>query len=378
MYKYAINKPITTLMYVVALVIFGFMSYKSMPSALFPNVDFPIVTVKTVYPGAEAGTMESQITDKIEEAVSRIGGIDIISSTSSEGVSVVTVRFFLERNIDEATNDVRDKVSAVILPKDAKTPLVSKLDIGGASIINVFLTAKNDSVKNLMVFADEKAKPKLQKINGVGGVNIIGYQDREIKIFPDPRLLNKFGITIRELNQIVQNENVKIGGGKLITNTQEFILKTKSDALSVAELENIKIKDDIKLKDIAVIKDTLSDAKSYASYNGQEGVMLEVQKISGTNTIDIVNRVHKTIPELKSLAGDKYGVEVLNDTAPFIVHSLEDVEFDLVYGAILAAIIVFVFLRNMTITLASLYSSSFRTRINCFYSNKRKINIWKK
>ncbi|NOR58252.1 MAG: MMPL family transporter [Sulfurimonas sp.] len=356
MYKFSINKPITTLMYVVALVIFGWMSYKSMPSALFPNIDFPMVTIKTVYPGAEAGTIESQVTDKIEEAVSRIGGIDNIISTSSEGVSVVTVKFFLERDIDEATNDVRDKVSAVIMPRDAETPLVSKLDIGGASIVNIFLTAKNESIQNLMLFADEKVKPKVQKINGVGAVNIIGYKDREIKIYPNPRLLNKFGITVRELNEIVANENVKIGGGKLITNTQEFILKTKADALSVEELENIKIKDAIKLKDIATVTDALSDAKSYASYNGAEGVMLEVQKISGTNTIDIVESVKKAVPELQGYAKDNYEVIILNDTTPFIINSLEDVEFDLIYGAILAAIIVFVFLRNMTITLVSALS----------------------
>jgi len=356
MYKYAINKPIATLMYVVTLIIFGWMSYKSMPSALFPNVDFPIVTVKTVYPGAEASTMESQITDKIEEAVSAISGIDSISSTSSEGVSVVTIKFFLQRDINEATNDVRDKVSAIILPSDARTPLVSKLDIGGASIINVFLTAKNDSVKNLMLFGDEKAKPMLQKISGVGGVNIIGYKDREIKIFPNPRLLNKFGITIRELNEIVKKENIKISGGKLITNKQEFILKTKSDALSIDELKNIKIKDNIKLQEIALVEDSLSDAKSYASYNGVEGVMLEIQKISGANTIDIVERVKNVVPELQALAGDKYGVKVLNDTSPFIVNSLEDVEFDLIYGAILAAIIVFLFLRNFTITFVSALS----------------------
>ncbi|EDZ61548.1 transporter, AcrB/AcrD/AcrF family [Sulfurimonas gotlandica GD1] len=356
MYKFSINRPITTLMYVVALIIFGLMSFKSMPSALFPNIDFPMVTIKTVYPGAEASTIESQVTDKIEEAVSRIGGIDNIISTSSEGVSVVTVKFFLERDIDEATNDVRDKVSAVIMPRDAKTPLVSKLDIGGASIINIFLTAKNETIQNLMLFADEKVKPKIQKINGVGAVNIIGYKDREIKIYPNPRLLNKFGITVRELNEIVAKENVKIGGGKLITNTQEFILKTKADALSVQELENIKIKDDIKLKDIATVTDALSDAKSYASYNGEEGVMLEVQKISGTNTIDIVKNVKKVVPQLQGYAKDNYEVKILNDTTPFIIHSLEDVEFDLIYGAFLAAIIVLIFLRNMTITLVSALS----------------------
>jgi len=356
MYKLAINRPITTLMYVMTLIIFGWMSFKSMPSALFPNVDFPIVTIKTIYPGAEASTVESQITDKVEEAISSIGGVDSITSTSSEGASVVMVKFFLERDINEATNDVRDKVAAVVLPKDAKTPLVSKLDIGGAAVINVFLTAKKETLQHLMVFADEKVKPALQKINGVGGVNIVGYRDREIKIFPHIKALNKFGITIRELNAIVARENVKIGGGKLISSSKEFTLKTKADALSVAELENIIIKNGIRLKDIATVEDTLSDPDRFASFNGVEGVMLEVQKISGTNTLDIVKRVKDAVPALQALAGEKYGVQTLQDTSPFIIHSLEDVEFDLVYGAFLAVIIIFFFLRNFTITIVSAFS----------------------
>ncbi|MDQ7046824.1 MAG: efflux RND transporter permease subunit [Sulfurovum sp.] len=356
MYKLAINRPITTLMYIITLVIFGLMSFKSMPSALFPNIDFPMVTVKTVYPGAESSTIESQVTEKIEEAISRIGGIDSITSSSSEGVSVVMIKFFLERDINEATNDVRDKVAAVLLPKDAKMPLVSKLDIGGASVINIFLTAKNDNIKDLMLFADEKVKPAVQKINGVGAVKITGYKDREIKIYPDPKLLNKFGITVRELNAIIASENVKIGGGKLISTSKEFTLKTKADALSVEELKNIKIKDNIKLQDIARVEDTMSDAKSYASYNGAEGVMLEVQKISGTNTIDIVQKVKDALPNIEKLAGDKFGVKVLNDTSPFIIASLEHVQFDLIYGAFLAIIIVFVFLRNLTITFVSAMS----------------------
>jgi len=356
MYKYAINKPITTLMYVVTLVIFGWISFKSMPSALFPNIDFPIVSIQTIYQGADSKTIESQVTDKLEEALSSIGGVDSIISTSSEGVSVIMVKFFLNRNIDEATNDVRDKVSAVRLPVHAKTPLVSKLDIGAAPVINIFLTAKNDSMKNLMLFSDEKVKPKLQKIDGVGAINIIGYQDREIKIFPKPKLLNKFNITIRELNNIVAKENVKIGGGKLIASKKEYILKTNADSKTVSELKNIIIKDDIKLKDIAMVVDTLSDAKSYASYNGVEGVMLEIQKISGTNTIDIVQKVKNKVPFLRELAGDRFDVEVLSDTSPFIINSLEDVKFDLIYGAILAAIIVFIFLRNLTITFVSALS----------------------
>ncbi|MBD3792202.1 MAG: efflux RND transporter permease subunit [Campylobacterales bacterium] len=356
MYKLAINRPITTLMYVLSLVIFGWMSFKAMPAALFPNVDFPIVTVKTVYPGAEPTTIESEITDKIEEAISRIGGIDSVISTSSDSVSVVTIKFLLERDIDEATNDVRDKVSAVSLPTDAETPLVSKLDIGGAAVINLFLTAKNDTLQNLMVFADEKVKPAIQKINGVGGINIIGYKDREIRVYPDINKLSQNNMTISELNEIIKRENNKIGGGKLITEEKEFILKTKADAMSIEELRDIKIKEGVRLKDVARVEDGMSDPKSYASYEGVEGVMLEVQKISGTNTLEIVSKVKAEIPALEKMAGERFGVKLLNDTTPFIIHSLADVEFDLIYGSILAVIIIFVFLRNMTITFVSALS----------------------
>jgi len=353
MYKYAINRPITTLMYVITLIVFGMMSYKAMPAALFPNIDFPMVTIKTIYPGAEPSSVESQVTDKIEEAVSRIGGIDVITSTSSEGVSVVMVKFLLTRDINEAANDVRDKIAAVQLPSQVEKPLVSKLDIGGASIINIFLTAKDSTTEELMIFADEKAKPAIQRIQGVGAINIVGYRDREVRIYPDLYALNKYNMTVGELNNIITKENVKIGGGKLITRTNELILKTQADALSIEDLKNIKIKDELRLGDLAQVEDGLSDEKSYSAYAGEEGVMLEVQKISGTNTIDIIEMVKEAIPGLEKMAGDKYNIKVLNDTSPFIIHSLDDVEFDLIYGALLASLIIFVFLRNMTITLVA-------------------------
>ncbi len=356
MYKLAINRPITTLMYMVTLLFFGFMSFRTMPSALFPKVDFPMVTVVTVYPGATPSTIESQVTDKIEEAISQIGGVEMIISTSSDSRSVILIKFSMDRSIDEAANDVRDKVSAVQLPRDARKPLVSKLDVGGGSVVNVFVAAKNDNIKNLMFFVDHKAKPKLQSLLGVGSVDIVGYRDREIRIFPDMRKLDKFGLSIRELNGIISRENVKIGGGKLISDKREFALKTKGDATSIEQLRNIVIKPGVKLEDVAKVVDGLSDPQSYASYNGTKGVMLEIKKISDANTLDVIKRVKRELPELKRLAGDRFDVELLQDTSSFIEHSLKDVEFDLLYGALLAVLIVFGFLRNGTITLVSALS----------------------
>ncbi len=359
MYKFAINRPIATLMYVLTMLIFGIFAFRAMPIALFPNIDFPIVTIKTAYPGVDPSTIESQVTDKIEESVSSIAGVDSITSSSSEGVSLVVVKFLMDRNIEEAANDVRDNVSSVVLPRDAKKSLVSKLDVGSASIINIFVTAKKSTPVELMRFSDEKIKPMLQNISGVGGVNVVGYQAREIKILPNPSSLLQQNMSVLDLNNILANENIKSAGGKLISSTQDLILKTNSDAISLDELRNIIIKDGVRLGDVADVQDALSDPKSFSSYNGVQGVMLEVQKISGANTIEIIDSINARLPDAKKLSGNKFGIEVVNDTSGYIKHSLESVEFDLLYGAFLAAFIVLVFLRNFTITLVSALSIPF-------------------
>lgn len=277
MYKFAINRPITTLMGVLSFIVFGLMSYQSMPVNLFPNVDFPVVTVQTVYNGADANTVESKVTDKLEEAVSGIDGIDKLMSTSYEGLSVVTVQFELFKDLNEATNDVRDKISTVLLPNEVEKPVVKKLGATGVAI-DLFIATKTGDKTALMRMADEKIKPKLQRIQGVGEVTIIGYQDREIKIYVDPYKLNKYGLTPLDIENIVASQNVKLGVGKLINDKQEIIIKAKADASSVADLQNLLIKPGVKLKDVATVEDGLSDASSYSTYKGNQGVMLEVKK----------------------------------------------------------------------------------------------------
>ena len=352
MYKFAINRPITILMAVMALIIFGIKSYTSMPLALFPNVDFPIVTIQTVYPGADAKTVESKITDKIEEAVSGINGIDKLNSTSYEGLSYVTVIFDLEMDINEAANDVRDKIGGVILPDNALAPRVQKISTAGQAI-SVFVVSETGDMSALMQLVDEKIKPKLQRISNVGDVDIDGYQDREIRILVDPYLLNKYNLSAIELQNIIGNENFKSSSGKSINDKQELIIKFQGDAKDIESLGNIAIKPGLRLKDVAKVFDGLSDVASYSSYNGQVGVMLNIMKISGTNVIDIIDETKQLLPDLKALAGDNYQISLIKDQSDKIMHSVDQVKFDLVFGAILAIIIVFIFLRNFTATIVS-------------------------
>jgi hydrophobic/amphiphilic exporter-1 (mainly G- bacteria), HAE1 family len=352
MYKLAINRPITTLMGVLTFIVFGLMSYKTMPVNLFPNVDFPVVTIQTIYNGADAGTVETKVTDKIEEAVSGIDGIDKLMSTSYEGFSVVTIQFELFKDLNEATNDVRDKIGSIVLPNEVEKPTVKKLG-GTGAVINLFVATKSDDITALMRLADEKLKPKLQRIQGVGEVNIVGYQNREIRIFVNPYLLNKYNLTPLDLQNSIAMQNINQGAGKLISDTKETVIKVKADAIDIHSLKNILIKPGVRLKDVARIEDGLSDSSSYSSYNGHQGVMLEVKKISGENVLNIIKGVKETLPRLETIAGENYQLQLLQDQSEKIMVNIDNVTFDLIYGSILAIIIVFFFLRNVTATLVS-------------------------
>jgi len=352
MYKLAINRPITTLMGVLTFIVFGLMSYKTMPISLFPNVDFPVVTVQTVYNGADASTVETKVTDKLEEAISGIDGIDKLMSTSYEGFSVITVQFELFKNLDEATNDVRDKIGTVQLPNEVEKPIVQKV-AGAGAVINLFVATKTGDVNALMRMADEKIKPRLQRVKGVGEVNIVGYQDREVRIFIDPFKLNKYDLSATDVQNIVAAQNINQGAGKLINDQKETVLKVKADAISVEDLQELILKPGVKLKDVARVVDGLSDSSSYSTYNGNQGVLLEVKKISGENVLNIIKGVKEKMPSIEAIAGDDYTLKLLQDQSDKIMVNIDNVTFDLIYGSILAIIIVFFFLRNVTATIVS-------------------------
>ena len=242
MYKIAIARPITTLMFVLALVFFGYTQIQKMPVAYLPNVDYPIVTITTNYDQGSTEVIESKITDKIEEAISGISGIDTISSNSSKGKSEVTAQFKLTKSIEEATNDVRDKVSAIYFPNGVEKPIVEKFSFSSSPIITLFLSTKSNNLQELMIHANEVIKPILQSIEGVGGVDVAGMRDKVIKIYPNTTLLTKYNIDLNELSAKIDEENIKKDGGRVVQEKEELNISIDSDAINVEQLENIKIK----------------------------------------------------------------------------------------------------------------------------------------
>lgn len=355
MYKFAISRPITTFMFVFALVFFGYTQIQKMPIAFLPNVDYPVVSVITNYDQGSTEIIESKITDKIEEAISGISGIDIIRSYTSKNQSVVIAQFELSKPVEEAANDVRDKVSTVDLPKEANKPIIEKFSSSSAPIITLFLSTKLDNLDKLMLHANEVVKPVLQSIEGVGKVEIAGFRDKVLKIYPDTTLLSKYNLDLNDLSSKIYEENIKKDGGRVVQEKEELNISIDSDAINVEQLENIKIKDGVRLKDVAKVEETIEDERTFANYNEQKGVLLQVKKISGANEVNIAKSVREKIPYIKGLSND-FDINLLFDTTNFIESTYKSVQFDLILGCFLASLIVFVFLRNFTFTIIAAIS----------------------
>ena len=355
MYKFAISRPITTFMFVFALVFFGYTQIQKMPIAFLPNVDYPVVSVITNYDQGSTEIIESKITDKIEEAISGISGIDIIRSDTSKNQSVVIAQFELSKPVEEAANDVRDKVSTVDLPKEANKPIIEKFSSSSAPIITLFLSTKLDNLDKLMLHANEVVKPVLQSIEGVGKVEIAGFRDKVLKIYPHTTLLSKYNLDLNDLSSKIDEENIKKDGGRVVQEKEELNISIDSDAINVEQLENIKIKDGVRLKDVAKVEETIEDERTFANYNEQKGVLLQVKKISGANEVNIAKSVREKIPYIKGLSND-FDINLLFDTTNFIESTYKSVQFDLILGCFLASLIVFVFLRNFTFTIIAAIS----------------------
>ncbi|RDU64767.1 efflux RND transporter permease subunit [Helicobacter sp. MIT 14-3879] len=356
MYKIAISKPILTLVFGLMLIFFGILALFRFPVALWPDIDFPVAMVMTTYPGANAEIVETEVTDKIEEALGGIDGMDKITSITSQGVSLVIASFKLEKPKEEAMSDLRDKVGSVNFDDPIiRNPIIQKFDSSSSPIISVFVSSDKVNDATLMKVAKQVIEPKLERISGVAGTNKIGYRSRTIRIYPDISLMNKYNITYSQLASIVGEENVEISGGKIRTDKKEWVVTTDAIAKSVDDLKQIRITNNVKLGDIAEVVDYISEDTTYASVNGKNGVVFEVQKIAGKNDIEIAQAVRDILPSLREQLKD-FDIEILSDTTTYIQHSIDEVKFDLLLGAILATSIVFLFLRSFTMTIVAAIS----------------------
>ena len=346
MYRLAINRPITTLMFFLGLIVFGFISAFTMPVNLFPSVSIPLVKVTAVVNG-DLSFVEGKITKEIENALSEIDGIKTINSSSFDNFSVTFIEFELSKNLEIAANDVRDKIGALSLPVK---PKIEKVPSDSGASISLFIRSKNNDSLELMRSIDEKLKPFLQRVNGVGNIEQVGFLKPQIRIELDPVKLSKYHLNALDVANIIKSQNFKQALGELENAESIYIVKGYFEAVSLQELESLRLMPGVFLSDVASIKQGYEDKKQVAILEN-EGVLLEIGKVSGYNALKMIRNVKANLSELQALAGENIEIKVVFDKSQNITKHLVQVIKDMLLGIVLTITTVFFFLRNRSATL---------------------------
>ena len=268
----AIRQPVFTTMVISAIVVFGLISYVSLGIDMFPKVEFPIITVTTALPGTDPETMESDVTDVLEEALNTLSGVRTLRSESGESVSVVIIEFDLERDVDAAAQDVRDRVLSIRrnLPTDIEEPVIEKLDPDAAPIMAIAL-AGSRPILELTVFADDVVKERLERIDGVGSIEIVGGRDREIRIWTRTDRLTAYGLGVDDVICAVQAENLEVPGGRLDMGPRELVVRTRGRIQRPEQFGVVLVARreawPVYLRDVALVEDGMQDERSLSRLN---------------------------------------------------------------------------------------------------------------
>ena len=353
-----VRRPVFASVLILAIMVLGVVGYFRLGVDQFPNIDIPVVVVTTTLEGASPEEMEIDVTDKIEGAVNTISGIDELTSTSSEGVSQVIISFKLEKDLEEAVNDVRDKINRVNhdLPKGIDAPVVTKVDPGATPVLLIGLRSKNPErgLRAISELADKSVRRQIESINGVGKVTITGSRQRQINILMNPTALRAENITAADVLRTLEQQNLVTPGGSLESGPKSVSLKIEGRVTSREAVERLAInsKDGriLRLGDVAKIVDGVKDVDSLARYDGQDVVVLSVVKQSGTNTIEVTDAVLKRLDNVRKTLPADTELVVIRDNSQSIRTSVHAVSEHLVLGAIFASLIVLLFLGNVRST----------------------------
>ena len=353
-----ITRPVFTGMLTLTFVVFGLVAYPKIGVDQMPEVEFPVVTVLTVLPGADPESIERNVTKPLEEALNTLSGLDTLRSVNVDNVSQIVIRFDLDRKVDVAAQDVRDKVQATLsrLPREIQTPVVQKFDIGAAPVATLAFSAQVP-IERLTKLAEDVIKPALQQIPGVGSVQLVGGRKRELTIVVSPQALKSYGLTAVDVVGAVRGQSIDVPSGRTLEPGVERSVKLSAEARSVEELRAVILTSPngtpVRLGDVAQVVDGPAEARSAATLNGRSAIGLVVMKQSGSNTVQVAEKVKLALASTEKLlpAGSK--VELVVDGAKFIRSSIGAVQEDLILGGVLAVLVVLLFLRNWRSTIVS-------------------------
>ncbi|MCB9541389.1 MAG: efflux RND transporter permease subunit [Myxococcales bacterium] len=344
-------------MMIGAIVVFGIVLYGRLNVDLYPEVDFPIVTVTTIYPGADPETMESQVADPIEEALNSLGGIRSLRSVSLESVAQVFVEFDLDVDAAAATQDVRDRLGTVTLPDGVEElPRVQKLDLGAAPVLQIAVSGRSD-LAGLTRYIEDRLKPSLERVPGVGQVDVIGSSEREIHVFVDPQALRSRGLTFTDVTGALAAQNIDLPGGRIDDGERALVVRTTATAGTVEALQALVLTTihgvPVRLGELARVEDGFEERTSAARFDEQDAIAVIIRKQSDANTVEVADAVALALGELRADAPAGVRIDTLVDNSRPIRASIETVQLDLILGAFLAVAIIFIFLRDLRATIIS-------------------------
>lgn len=355
--KISIRQHVLTWMLSLVLVLFGIISYQRIGVDRLPEIDFPMLSVATVLPGADPDIIDASVTNIIESAVNSVSGIESIQSSSLAGVSVVIIQFGLDKNIDTAFNEMQAKLNEVLqlLPTEAKTPVLKKIEAGSQPVMWLALQGDN-TLQQLNVYAKNIIKKRLETISGVGDVVIAGERKRTIRVNLDIDTLAKQGVAVDEVIRAFGMEHIKLPGGFITGVRKEHQLKLDLEYHNIHELGQLIIayRDllPVRLSDVATIEDGLEDFRRFASFNGKPTVGLGLIKISGSNTVALIEEAKQRLKtEILPQLPPSMTLTTVVDDARLITAIVEGLQSHLIEGTLLAALVVWLFLRNMRSTL---------------------------
>jgi hydrophobic/amphiphilic exporter-1 (mainly G- bacteria), HAE1 family len=358
----AVRRPVFATVLILVFVVVGLVGYRSLGVDKFPKVDFPLITIVTPYPGASPSAVETDVTQKVEEAVNTVSGLDTLTSNSTEGVSLVIAQFNLEVDPSKAANDINEHLATILrdLPPGTR-PEVRRADPDAAPVI--VLSVKGPAGvpnRDLTRFADKQVKTRIERLNGVGQVIILGGQDRQINVHLDAIQLAAAGVSAIDVQRAIAAGNSNVPGGRIERGPLNTTLRVEGRAIEPDQIGDIVVKQlgnhPVKVRDVAEVIDSEKDAETAAVRNGTAAIALSVRKQSGTNTVMVVDNVTRAVGELKAQLPAGYSVDVVRDNSQQIRTSASQVLEHLVLGAGLAALVVLLFLGSLRSTVIAAIS----------------------
>jgi HAE1 family hydrophobic/amphiphilic exporter-1 len=351
-----IRRPVFASMLIATLVVIGIASFLRLRVDRFPSVDVPTVSVRTLLPGASIEEVETLVSQRIEEAVNTVEGIDQLRSISGQGSSFVMITFDLSRDIEAAAQDVRERVASVLrdLPPEAEPPIIGKFDNDQTPVLTYALSGERP-LRELTEIADKIVRPQLERSTGVGEVRIVGGANRAINIWIDAQRLRAYGLTLTAVRAALARQNAEVPGGNVTDDVHERVLRTMSRFTDPREFDDVVVAtldgQPVRVRDIGRCEDGTKEIRSTARLDGVPCVTLEVRRQSGSNTIEVIDGVKAKLERLRAELPAGLRVEVIRDQSRYIRAALHEIETHLVLGSILASLVVLFFMRSWRSTL---------------------------